>query len=373
MTQFRMPAEWFVHQQTFMAWPHRIDNWRLSARPAQLAYLSVAMAIAEFEPVAMCVSVLRLENASDMLQKMIKNGSENVKKIADNIRFLQIDSDDAWIRDHGPTFVFDTSVEHGQQKLYGVDWNFNAWGNMYTPFHDLEVATCILSQVGIERVSADFVLEGGSIHSDGEGTILTTEECLLHPNRNPHLTKLEIEQRLLHYLGGEKVIWLPRGLAGDDDTNGHIDNICCFSKPGEVLLSWTDDASDPQYARSLEALRVLESCVDARGRRIQVVKLPIPPAMYYAEEDLQGLISQEGAICRKVGERLAASYVNFYIANGGIICPQFGHDQTDQQAIEILSKVFPNHQVRPVMSKEILLGGGNIHCITQQQPKALAL
>ena len=203
---------------------------------------------------------------------------------------------------------------------------------------------------------------------DGEGTILTTEECLLNPNRNKNSTKAEIESKLLQYLGGDKVIWLKRGLIADEDTNGHIDNICCFTKPGQVLLAWSDDETDEQYHICREAEDIFAKETDARGRYIDVVRMPIPPRLFYTAEECGDLGMGEGGYTRHVGERMAGSYVNFYIANEGIVCPSFGVD-TDAVAVQILQSVFPTYRVVQVPGREILLGGGNIHCITQQQPE----
>eukprot|EP01039_Chlorochromonas_danica_P004946 gene4946-5429_t len=376
MKKFSMPAEWAIHKRTWMAWPYRLDNWRKGAVPAQHAYASVALAIAEFEPVSICVPPHLLDLARTTIQEVgtRRKQSHHVDKIS----LVSIDSDDAWMRDIGPTFVYESSLDDSSpskssSQLVGIDWIFNAWGGIYSPCdRDAAMARQILSHSSLPVVSTDFVLEGGSIHTDGEGTILTTEECLLHPNRNPSLTKQEIENHLKHYLGGEKVIWLPQGLYCDEDTNGHIDNMCCFSKPGEVLLAWTDDVNDPQYARSLEALQLLEGSTDAKGRPIRVIKLPIPQPMHYSEDDLdglQGLSEDENPLDGRVlGTRMAGSYINFYICNGGIICPQFGCVETDNEAVKVLTETFPDHVVRPVSSRDILLGGGNIHCITQQEP-----
>ncbi|KAH9722415.1 Agmatine deiminase [Citrus sinensis] len=234
---------------------------------------------------------------------------------------------------------------------------------------DLQVARKILSTERLPRFPHSMVLEGGSIHVDGEGTCLTTEECLLNKNRNPHLNKGQIENELKAYLGVMKIIWLPRGLFGDDDTNGHIDNMCCFSKPGVVLLSWTDDKTDPQYERSVEALTILSDATDARGRKLQIIKLHVPGPLYMTEEEAAGLNQDGEAKPRLAGTRLAASYVNFYIANGGIIAPQFGDKKWDGEAVRVLSQAFPKYEVVGIeRAREIVLGGGNIHCITQQQP-----
>jgi agmatine deiminase len=202
---------------------------------------------------------------------------------------------------------------------------------------------------------------------DGEGTLITTEECLLNHNRNPELGRDEIEQYLMDYLGLEKIIWLPRGTY-NDETDGHVDNICCYVRPGVVALTWTDDKEDPQYEISREALEVLERETDAKGRRLEVHKIQQPTPVLITEEEAAGVDSFEGTLPRELGDRLAASYINFYIATGGIIAPQF-NDPADGPALDKLRELFPDRTVVGVSAREILLGGGNIHCITQQQPR----
>jgi agmatine deiminase len=297
-----------------------------------------------------------------------------------NIRVIEMSMNDSWFRDTGPTFVVrdsNSSVGDLEPKVAGIDWNFNSYGGVedgcYTDWSlDLLLARKILAVEKVPRFPHSMILEGGSIHVDGEGTCLTTEECLLNKNRNPHLTKAEIEDELKAYLGVKKVIWLSHGLFGDDDTNGHIDNMCCFVKPGVVLLSWTDDVSDPQYERSLEAVSVLSNATDAKGRKLEIIKLHVPGPLYMTDEEASGLIQDGEAKPRPPGTRLAASYLNFYIANGGIITPQFGDQKWDDEAVRVLSLAFPDYEVvRVEGAREIALGGGNIHCITQQQPAAL--
>lgn len=187
------------------------------------------------------------------------------------------------------------------------------------------------------------------------------------------MSKEAIETELKTRLGVEKVIWLPRGLVADEDTNGHVDNFCCFAAPGHVLLAWSDDENDEQYSRSKEALHILENCLDARGRRFTITKLPCPrEPLHYTEEECSGMTLWGHHTSRQPGQRLAASYVNFYIANGGVIVPGFGVPEADEAAAAVLRGVFPQHRVVQVQTREILLGGGNIHCITQQQPAAAA-
>ena len=351
---FRMPAEWEAHQQTWMVWPQRPDNWRLGAKPAQAAFTAVAKAIAEFEPVSVCVSAEQYENASARLAHH-------------NIRVLEVTTDDAWVRDTGPTFVTNATGE-----VRGVDWTFNAWGGfdggLYWPWQrDDQVARKILQVEGCARYRTEgFVLEGGSIHVDGEGTLITTEECLLNRNRNPQLCREEIELILNAHLAIDKVIWLPDGLF-NDETDGHVDNFCCYVRPGEVLLAWTDDVNDPNYPRCQAAMAVLQNARDAQGRELVVHKMPIPGPLQATVEECAGVDMVEGSQPRDPSIRLAGSYVNFLIVNGGIIAPKFD-DPKDAEAEAILQRLFPQHRVVMVPGREILLGGGNIHCITQQQP-----
>ncbi|EFJ20532.1 hypothetical protein SELMODRAFT_108641 [Selaginella moellendorffii] len=360
---YYMPAEWERHSGCWMGWPERTDNWRDDAKPAQAAFVEVATAISQFEDVTVCASAAQWENARSQLPK--------------RVRVIEMSMSDSWFRDTGPTFVVKrVRLPGAGGGTAGIDWTFNAWGGATAGCYrnwefDSLVARKILEVARLPRFSHTMVLEGGAIHVDGEGTCLTTEECLLNPNRNASMTKQEIEEQLKLYLGVEAVIWLPRGLHGDNDTNGHVDNMCCFVRPGVVLLSWVDDEADPQYERSLEAFNLLTSCKDARGRSLQVVKIHIPGPLYRSPEEAAG-VKELSAVSRPAGERLAASYVNFYIANGGIVAPAFGDAARDEQAFKVLSEAFPNRKVVMVKrGREIVLGGGNIHCITLQQPSGL--
>lgn len=309
---FYMPAEWEQHSGVFMLWPSKTENWKDGAKPARKAFTEVIKAISKFESVTLGVSPDVWDSATESVGSL---RSVNMKSM---------NYDDVWIRDTGPTFLINKKKELG-----GVDWKFNCYGNSewqiqgtkYTVPHERDklVAKEVLevSKASALYDSTDFVLEGGSIHVDGEGTIITTEECLLHPNRNPHMSKSAIEKHLADYVGAEKIIWLPKGLAADSDTNGHVDNLCCFIAPGTILLSWSDDPADEQYHISREALSVLASQTDAKGRKLRIHKIPIPPPMFYEEDDCSSLTLINGvASPRKPGERLAASYVNFYLPNG---------------------------------------------------------
>ncbi|MED6106517.1 hypothetical protein PIB30_005511 [Stylosanthes scabra] len=339
----------------------RPDNWRDNAVHAQSVFVKVASAISRFEHVTICASSAQWENARKMLPE--------------DVRVLEMSMNDSWFRDTGPTFVVKrTESLNSEQKIAGIDWNFNSWGGLdggcYTDWSlDLLVARKILAIGRVHRFPNSMIFEGGSIHVDGEGTCITTEECLLNKNRNHQMSKDQIEHELKAYLGVTKVIWLRRGLFGDDDTNGHIDNMCCFARPGVILLSWIDDENDCQYERSIEACSLLSSETDAKGRKFEIIKLHVPGPLYMTQEEADGVVKDDVAKPRVAGTRLAASYVNFYIANGAVIVPQFGDDKWDYEAVQVLSRTFPDRQVVGIEgSREIVLGGGNIHCITQQEP-----
>ncbi len=347
---FRMPGEFEPHDGCWIIWPERPDNWRLGAAPAQAAFAVVAAAIAVSEPVTMAASAAQLERCRSLLPPAV--------------RVVEIASDDAWARDTGPTFVVD-----GAGGRRGVDWHFNAWGGIYSPWdRDERLAARILETEGADRYRAPLVLEGGSIHVDGAGTVLTTEECLLNRNRNPQLSRQQVERALCDHLGAEKVVWLGRGVY-EDETDGHVDNLACFARPGVVLLTWSDDESDPQHAISSDALARLEAATDARGRPFEVVRLPSPGPLRATAEEAAGVERREGTLPRRAGDRLAASYANFYLANGRVVMPLLD-ERHDERAAEILGACFPEREVIGVPSREILLGGGNVHCITQQVPTA---
>jgi agmatine deiminase len=349
---FHMPGEFEPHGGCWMAWPERRDNWREAAEPAQAAFVAVADAIALSEPVTMAVSDGQFERCRSLLPA--------------SVRVVEISTDDAWMRDVGPTFVVD-----GAGGMRGVDWRFNAWGGseggLYSSWeHDERVARKVLEIERSDRYRAPLVLEGGSIHVDGQGTVMTTEECLLNPNRNPQLSREQIEQALCDYLGAERVLWLGRGVL-DDETDGHVDNLACFARPGVVLLSWSDDESDSQHAISRDALERLQAATDARGRSLEIRLLPSPGPLRVTAEEAAGVQPVAGTRPRRPGERMAGSYTNFYIATGRVIYPLLD-ERLDEQAAEVLGGCFPGQDVIGVPAREILLGGGDIHCITQQVP-----
>jgi len=350
---FHMPAEWAPQKQTWMLWPERPDNWRLGGKPAQAAFTAVARAIAEFEPVSVGVGAAQYGNACRQLAHP-------------RIRVVEIASNDAWMRDTGPTFVTDGA------EVRAVDWAFNAWGGLqgglYFPWDlDDQVAAKVAGIEGCARYRTEgFILEGGSIHVDGEGTLLTTEECLLNANRNPRMSREQIERMLQQYLGVSRIIWLPQGLFSDE-TDGHVDNVCCFVRPGEVVLAWTDDKTDPNHERCRAALDRLTNARDAAGRTLKVHRMPIPGPLYATAEECAGVDHHGSSQPRDPSIRLAGSYINYLLVNGGVIMPCFG-DPADAEAQELMQRLYPERRVVTVPGREILLGGGNIHCITQQQP-----
>jgi agmatine deiminase len=353
---YRMPAEWSRHDGCWMLWPERLDNWRDGAQPAQAAFAAVAHAIAAFEPVTVGASAAQFEFARAQL--------------APHVRVVEIASNDAWMRDVGPTFVIDA---RGSRR--GIDWRFNAWGGLdgglYFPWDaDDLVAQKVLEIERTDRYRARIVNEGGAIHVDGEGTLLVTEQCLLNRNRNPALSREQIETELRAWLGVTHILWLGQGVF-NDETDGHIDNLACFVRPGAVALTWCDARRDPMYAICRDAYERLAAARDARGRRLAVHKLPSPGPLYMSAREARGVLMRCGTQARPSGNRLAASYVNFYIANRGIVMPLLDA-RTDRAAVARLRALFPTRRVVGVPAREILLGGGNIHCITQQVPAARA-
>lgn len=349
-----MPAEFEEHQETWMLWPTRTDTWRLGAKPAQEAFVRVAVAISEFEPVTICVPSSQYEHAREV--------------IPSTIRVVEVSSNDAWMRDIGPTFV-----KNDVGEVRGIDWGFNAWGGLqgglYFPWdQDAFVKQKVLEIERLDRYDAQhLILEGGAITVDGEGTLITTEQCVLNPNRNPDLTKEEIEEELKSYLNVKKVIWLKNGMV-NDETDGHVDEVVFFVRPGVLAISWTDDPNHSQYAVLKEAYEILSKETDAKGRPFEIHKIQIPEQVTISEDDANVIDRSRSSFKREGGIELATTYVNCYICNGGVIVPAFD-DPQDEKALRQIQALFPERKVVQVNTREIALGGGNIHCITQQQPK----
>lgn len=356
---FYMPAEFAPQDGVLLVWPVRPGSWGIDPSAAQRAFCDIMREAAKSERVYLLASAAYLEEAR--------------AQAGEFATILEIPTDDSWARDIGPTFVTNGIC------VRGIDWRFNAWGGsvdgLYEDYaNDDAAAQEFCRAIGADCYNAgDFVLEGGSICSDGEGTLLVTESCLLSAGRNPSLTKEQIEQTLKSYLGVQKVLWLPRGIY-NDETNEHVDNVCAFIRPCEVVLAWTDNELDPQYEMSRADYDYLSRETDAHGRKLVIHKLPVPDhPVCVNEKDLLNQPEDAGEEMRTVGERLAASYVNFYFTNDAILLPQFGGENagSDARAVQIMRALCPERRIVPIQSREILLGGGNIHCVTQQVPKGV--
>ena len=355
-----MPAEFESHEATIMIFPERPGSWPYQAKKAAEVFSVIIRKIAECEKVYVVVSDRTKEKALKLLGDL------------DNVRFLEIPTDDAWARDTAPTFV-----KNDKGLVRGISWRFNAWGGevdgLYRHFEkDDALAVSFCDAAGFDHYDAgNFVLEGGSIHSNGAGTLLVTESCLLSKGRNPGLSKAEIEERLRLFLGAEHIIWLPRGIY-NDETNEHVDNVATFLRPGEVVLAWTEDETDPQYPLSVMDYEYLSGVTDAKGRKLRIHKLPIPRVpVCYTEEEVSEYDFEPGEDIREPGERLAASYVNFYYTNRSILIPGFGgeNEESDRLAAKLLGELCPERDVIPIPARPFILGGGNIHCLTQQIPE----
>ncbi len=352
---FRMPGEFEEQEKIWMVWPERTDTYRDGAKPVQDTFVNLATTIAEFEPVTMLVSNAQYENAR--------------ARLPEYIRVVEMSNDDCWVRDTGPTFVVNDKGE-----IRACDWTFNAWGGLvdglYFPWDkDDKVAQKICELEGVARYRTEgFVLEGGSIHADGEGTLLTTEMCLLSKGRNPDMSKEQIEDKLKEYLNLEKIIWIKDGI-DPEETNGHVDMVACFVRPGEVACIWTDDPKHPFYKVCQSAYNTLSEATDAKGRKLKVWKLTMTKNPVYLQ-GAETIDLSATTVARKNGSICDASYMNFLIVNGGVIVPQYG-DENDALALEQIQEMFPDRKVVGVQTTEIIYGGGNIHCVTQHQPAAI--
>ena len=331
---FFWPAEWEPHRRTWMCWPSREECFggKEGLLRARQAYARVAHSISAFEPVTLAVCP---EDAAEA--KLATSGK---------IEIFETPLDDGWARDIGPTFL-----RNPDGRLGGVQWIFNAWGHKYQPYtHDALFARRVLQRIGATEYSAPIICEGGALHCDGEGTLLTTEQCLLNANRNPNLGREDVETQLGLYLGARKVIWIG-GVFSDRETDGHIDNIACFAAPGRVIVGIPSSRSHPDYRPVQQAIRTLSSLRDGMGRRLEIIPLPQPEKLRPSW----------------AGQLLQASYVNFYLANGAVIMPGF-EDPHDEPARKILGDIFPGRDIVQIEALDIVQGGGGIHCITQQEP-----
>ena len=334
---YRMPPEWAPHQATWLSWPHKEESW-----PGKLAtilpiYARAVAALARSEPVH--INVTDAAMAAEAHALLTAAGCQG------EVAFHHFPTNDAWCRDHGAIFV----TRDDQPHLAAIDWDYNAWGGKYEPFDlDDEIPRQMAAYLDTPCFHGGMVLEGGSVDVDGRGLLLTTEQCLLHPNRNPHLGKAEIETRLCDFLGAEKVLWLSEGIVGDD-TDGHIDAIARFVAPGTVVAAVEEDPQDENYHVLQENLRRLQFMTDLAGHPLNLLTLPMPPPVVHA------------------GQRLPASYANWYVANTVILLPTFG-GPSDERAAEVLRRCYPDRQIIGIDCTEVVWGLGAWHCLTQQVP-----
>ena len=362
---YRMPAEWHRHAATWLTWPKDPETWPDRVPQVEEVFLQMMAALAPNEIVNLLVDDAETEAAV-----RARSSFPGVQ----NIRFHQIPTVDSWIRDYGPNFLLSDKLqlvadlrkgtptnENDKLKFIGQplaynDWIFNAWGNKYQDLkQDDSIPARLESLLKVPRFEPGIVMEGGSIEVNGAGCVLTTEQCLLNPNRNPHLSKEEIEQYLKSYLGVEKVLWLGEGIVGDD-TDGHIDDIARFVAPNVIVCAVEDDPEDANYRLLQDNLKRLRTMTNAEGRPFDIMTLPMP-----------GVVGGESTDERNL-DRLPASYANFYIANGVVLAPVFGH-ANDSRALETLQKLFADRRVVGINCEPLVWGMGTIHCVTQQQPK----
>jgi len=339
---FYMPAEWHSHAATWLSWPKDPETWPDRVPQAEQIFLRIMEALAPNETVNLLVNDTATE-------KLVRERS--LFPGADNIRCHQIETVDSWIRDYGPNFLINS-----KGGLAYNDWIFNAWGNKYEELNKDDSIPARLEKIlNVPRFEPSIVMEGGSIDVNGQGCVLTTEQCLLNPNRNPSLSRDEIEKHLKDYLGVQKVLWLGEGIIGDD-TDGHIDDIARFVDSNVIICALEDDPEDANYELLHDNLKRLEKMTDAHDRAFEVVPLPMPGAVGGSSTDTRNL------------DRLPASYANFYIANNVVLAPIFGH-ANDQRAIDTLQRVFPDRRVVGINCEPLVWGMGTIHCVSQQQPK----
>jgi len=340
---FRMPAEWEPHRGTWLSWPHKEASWPGKFAPVPAIFAEIAAALAPHEEV-------HINAGDEALEASARATLRRAGVPLARVHFHRHPTDDAWCRDHGPIFV-QRPLPGGPAEQLVLDWGYNAWGNKYPPFElDDAIPTKIAGELGLPVIEPGMVLEGGSIDVNGAGTLLTTEQCLLNPNRNPGLGKAEIEQRLRDFLGVQQVLWLGEGIEGDD-TDGHVDDLTRFVSADTVVSAVEQDPHDRNFAPLQDNLRRLRRMTDQAGQPLRIVELPMPPAMDYE------------------GQRLPVSYANFYIANGVVLLPGFAAP-SDAAAAAVLQPLFPTRRVVVINCTDLVWGLGAIHCVTQQWPAA---
>ncbi len=334
---YRMPPEWAPHQATWLSWPHKEASWPGKLDRVLPVYAKAVAALARSEPVHINVNDAAMEASAR--EHLAAAGA------AGEIHFHHFPTNDAWCRDHGAIFV----VREEEPRLAAVDWGYNAWGGKYPPYDlDDQIPRRMAAYLDVPRFEAGMILEGGSIEVDGAGLLLTSEQCLLNPNRNPELSREQIEERLRDYLGVEKILWVGEGIVGDD-TDGHIDDIARFVAPATVLAAVEEDPQDANYHLLQENLRRLQLMTDLAGRPLTVLTIPMPPPVEYE------------------GQRLPASHVNYYIGNKVVLLPTFG-GPSDERAAAVLRRCFPDREIVGIDCTDVVWGLGAWHCLTQQVP-----
>lgn len=329
---FSMPADWMLHSRCWMAWPTRAETWGEHLDSARDAVAEIAKTVVQFEPVTMIAKP--------------KNVAEVSLLTGQGVNQISMAHDDSWIRDMGPTFVV-----NGANQVAGIHWLWNAWGHRYDDFsRDAAVGGTILERLEMRRYAADLVVEGGAIHVDGEGTLLTSEAVMLNPNRNPGKSREAIEEILIKMLGIRQVIWLGEGLQ-DDFAGGHVENLARFVRPGVVLALTSSDPADPNHKVLQDNLARLKAAHDAAGRALEIVEVEQPRPQFDAD-----------------GRRLALSYVNFYMPNGGIVMPAFEDGAADKRAFDVMARLFSKREIVQIPAIELAYGGGGIHSTCLPQP-----
>ena len=336
---YRMPAEWEPHRATWLSWPHNLDTW-----PDELAEVEHTMALAAK---ALATGEAVYINVNNLDQERHVRTVLDEAGVRGEVRFFHIPTNDAWIRDHGAIFVVDD-----EGGLAATSWRFNSWGEKYPPWdNDNAASDKMAAALGVRTFDGGMILEGGAIDVNGAGVLLTTESCLLNPNRNPSLSKDDIEQRLQSMLGVRQVVWLGDGIVGDD-TDGHIDDITRFVGERTIVTAVEADTSDDNYRALQENLERLQALRDDSGRPCEIIHLPMPRPVYIR------------------GERMPASYANFYIGNRVVLMPAYD-DPADDVALAILKTCFPDRDIVPISCRTLIWGQGAFHCLTQQVPLAV--
>jgi len=336
---FHFPAEWAKHTATWLSWPHKVESWPGKINTIYKPYCEFIKAISDGE-------LVRINIGDEQMQAFAINELNKADVDLNKIQFFDFPTNDAWCRDHGPAFLINNQTK---QKVI-VDWNYNAWGDKYPPFNlDDIIPTRIAERFDLDVYDPGIIMEGGSVDFNGKGTILTTTACLLNKNRNPHLNQQQIETYLHNYYGAEQILWLGDGIVGDD-TDGHIDDITRFVTEDTVVTVIEENRNDENYHILQENLKTLKTMRLLNGRQLDIVELPMPDAVIYD------------------GQRLPASYANFYIGNAAVVMPTYRCDK-DEKALEILQGCFPERKVIGIDSTDIIWGLGSFHCLSQQEPE----